>query len=54
MLDFPESGEDFDTLFSMIIEALDVGEYLCTAFDDILDEDSDTVTLDVQGIRNHA
>ena len=46
----PVDNGEFDTLlFTMLIEALDVGEYECTVFDDILDEGSDAETLDVEG-----
>ena len=46
----PVDNGEFDTLlFTRLIEALDVGEYECTVFDDILDEGSDAETLDVEG-----
>ena len=45
-----EDNGEFDTLlFTMVIEALDVGEYECTVFDDILDEGTDAETLEVEG-----
>ena len=33
----------------MLIEDIDLGDYECTVFDDILDEGSDTETLEIQG-----